>query len=368
MRPGLSEASGRKVRRPSMTAARSMPRASAAAVAASTLATLWRDSPLIVMGTSTTDMSRSGTPESVRTVTRSSRTVIARPPSPKASRMAGELASREKTHGMAGEPVRIAQTRGSSPLSTVHPSGRVARVMMALTSASWSMVSTPWRPRWSADTLVTTDTSLCETPSPLRSKPPRAVSRMPISTPGALSTPRAPAGPEKSPGSIIVPWSTTPSVELHAVCLPAVIAMWASNRVVDVLPLVPVMEATGMRGVRILAGTPSGAARTTAACSSTTSPPASHAARTGATDSPKAWAGPRRRHTNDTTTTERSPPERERTPRRLVPDARDTCRTARSARRAMTRWRCSVSGDPAWMAPNPAVRATRRTVSVSASR
>ena len=93
-------------------------------------------------------------------------------------------------------PARIDHTRGSSPLSTTHPEGRVTRVTMALTSASWSTVSMPWRPRWSADTFVTTETSLWVTPMPRRSIPPRAVSSTPTSTPGASSTARAPAGPE----------------------------------------------------------------------------------------------------------------------------------------------------------------------------
>ncbi len=93
-------------------------------------------------------------------------------------------------------PVRIAQTRGSSPLSTTQPCGRVTLVTMALTSASWSTVSMPCMPRWSAETLVTTETSLWVTPIPRSSIPPRAVSRMPTCTPGASSTARAPAGPE----------------------------------------------------------------------------------------------------------------------------------------------------------------------------
>ena len=39
--------------------------------------------------------------------------------------------------------------------------------------------------------------------------------------------------------------TTTPDVELQAVFRPAVIAMWATRRVVVVLPLVPVIETTG---------------------------------------------------------------------------------------------------------------------------
>ena len=34
----------------------------------------------------------------------------------------------------------------------------------------------PWRPRWSAETLVTTETSLRVSPMPLSRMPPRAVS------------------------------------------------------------------------------------------------------------------------------------------------------------------------------------------------
>ena len=108
-----------------------------------------------------------------------SRTVMARPPASIDSRSAGSSARRENTHGLALVPARMAQTRGSSPLSTAQPPGRVALVTMALTSASWSTVSMPCRPRWSADTLVTTLTSLAATPMPLSSIPPRAVSRMP---------------------------------------------------------------------------------------------------------------------------------------------------------------------------------------------
>ena len=42
---------------------------------------------------------------------------------------------------------RIASTRGSSAFSTTHPSGRVMRVTVAFTSASWSTVEMPWRSR-----------------------------------------------------------------------------------------------------------------------------------------------------------------------------------------------------------------------------
>ena len=110
--------------------------------------------------------------------------------------MAGASERRVNTHGLALLPLRMAHTRGSSPLSTTQPRGLVAFVTIALTSASWSTVSMPCWPRWSAETLVTTLTSLALTPIPLSSMPPRAVSRMPSSTPGAARTPRAPAGPE----------------------------------------------------------------------------------------------------------------------------------------------------------------------------
>ena len=39
--------------------------------------------------------------------------------------------------------------------------------------------------------------------------------------------------------------TTTPDVELQAVFLPAVMAMWATRRVVVVLPFVPVIETNG---------------------------------------------------------------------------------------------------------------------------
>ena len=59
------------------------------------------------------------------------------------------------------------------------------------------------------------------------------------------------------------PWTTTPSVELHPVRNPAVMLMCASSRVVVVLPLVPVTEATGMRGVTRRGPSPSGEAAVT---------------------------------------------------------------------------------------------------------
>ena len=179
-----------------------------------------------------------------------------RPPELMDSHRAGDAGSRLKAHGLALMRKRMAQTRGSSPLSTTQPWGFVTVVTIALTSASWSRVSMPCRPRWSALTLVTTLTSLAVTPMPLRSMPPRAVSRMPMSRPGVSRTPRAPAGPEKSPSSFVSPMTTTPSVELQAVVRPAAMHMCAMSRVVVVLPLVPVTDATGTRGVMTLGQKP----------------------------------------------------------------------------------------------------------------
>ena len=66
------------------------------------------------------------------------------------------------------------------------------------------------------------------------------------------------------------PCTTTPSVELHPVRSPAVMQMCASSRVVVVLPLVPVTEATGMRGVTSRGPSPDGGTAATAAARSAT--------------------------------------------------------------------------------------------------
>ena len=110
--------------------------------------------------------------------------------------MAGESGSREKTHGLALVTARMASTRGSSALRTAQPSLRVICGTTDFTSASWSTVSIPWRPRWSAVTLVTTETSLCRRPMPLSRMPPRAVSVTASCTCGCASTRPAPLGPE----------------------------------------------------------------------------------------------------------------------------------------------------------------------------
>ena len=130
------------------------------------------------------------------TATQPSITVVARPPVLSTSRIAGESGSRENTHGWALITLRIAKTRGSSAFSTAQPSLRVIRGTTALTSASWSRVSMPCRPRWSAETLVTTETSLRVRPMPLSRMPPRAVSVTANSTFSWASTRPAPLGPE----------------------------------------------------------------------------------------------------------------------------------------------------------------------------
>ena len=196
MRPGFFSASGVKVRSPSTTASTGSPSPRPAAAAAIAFARLCSLSPHSVTGMSRTSSRRSGSAPSSRTVSAPSITVIARPPCVSDSRSAGDSASSENTNGRPGDPARMARTRGSSPFSTVQPDGLVTCVTIAFTSASWSTVSMPCCPRWSALTFVTTDTSLATTPMPLSSMPPRAVSRTPTCTPSAASTARPPAGPE----------------------------------------------------------------------------------------------------------------------------------------------------------------------------
>ena len=123
-------------------------------------------------------------------------TVVARPPWASTSRRAGESGSRENSHGCARVVACIASTRGSSALSTAQPDFLVIRGTTPLTSASWSTVSMPCSPRWSAVTLVTTETSLWTRPMPLSRMPPRAVSVTANSTSGWASTRPAPLGPE----------------------------------------------------------------------------------------------------------------------------------------------------------------------------
>ena len=173
-----------------------MPAASAADAAARVFSTLNRDSPASVIGTSTSSTSGSASAPGLSTATQPSITVVARPPASITSRIAGEEGSRENTHGCATIVLRMASTRGSSPLSTAQPLLRVIRGTTPLTSASWSRVSMPCSPRWSALTLVTTETSLRVSPMPLSRIPPRAVSVTANSTSGCASTRPAPLGPE----------------------------------------------------------------------------------------------------------------------------------------------------------------------------
>ena len=63
--------------------------------------TLKRDSPASVIGTSTSSTSGSASELGVSTETQPSITVVARPPWPSTSRIAGESGSRENTHGWA---------------------------------------------------------------------------------------------------------------------------------------------------------------------------------------------------------------------------------------------------------------------------
>ncbi len=154
-----------------------------------------RDSPLSVIGTSTSSINGSVPPRS-STLIQPSITVVARPPCESTSRRPGESGSRENTQGRAGVVRRMAKTRGSSALSTAQPDFFVIRGTTALTSASWSTVSMPCIPRWSALTLVTTETSLLATPIPLSRIPPRAVSVTAKSTSRWASTRPAPEGPE----------------------------------------------------------------------------------------------------------------------------------------------------------------------------
>ena len=172
-----------------------MPAARAADAAARVFSTLKRDSPASVIGTSTSSTSGSASAPALRMETQPSMTVVARPPASRTSRIAGEDGSRENTHGWATIVGRIARTRGSSPFRTAQPPLRVILGTTPLTSASWSSVSMPCSPRWSAVTLVTTETSLRVRPMPLSRIPPRAVSVTANSTFLWARTRPAPLGP-----------------------------------------------------------------------------------------------------------------------------------------------------------------------------
>ncbi len=179
---------------PFTTARSGSPIASAADAACIAFITLWRETPAIVTGMSISSSSgRDDEPSS--TVIQPSSGTVARPPSARVSRIAGCQGSSEQSQGRPVASRRIERTRGSSAFSTSHPSGRVIRVTVAFTSASWSIVWIPWRPRWSSDTFVTTATSLWSTPIPRSRMPPRAVSR--TATSGRSASARAaPPNPE----------------------------------------------------------------------------------------------------------------------------------------------------------------------------
>ena len=127
--------------------------------------------------------------------------------------------------------------------------------------------------------------------------------------------------------------------------------MWASRRVVVVLPLVPVTEATGMRGVTSRGPSPSGeAAATPAARSATASAngrPASRSPSTSPMAAPSASARARCRQTKAHTTTSVSLAARVRTPSRRVPTSAASARATRSTSRSSTCWRCSDPARPA---------------------
>ena len=263
IRPGFFVL-GSKDRRPSDTCSTENPSARVAEVTASTFSTLTPLRPAKVIGTSTTCTTGRGSAPGRRTQIHPSRSVVIRPPSDRTLRPEGESGSRVNTQIWALVPSRIANVRGSSALSTHQPSGLVIFVMTALTSASWSRVSIPSIPRWSALMLVTIETSLYATPTPRRKIPPRAVSVTANSTPGWRSTRPAPPGPEKSPASISSPSMYTPSVLDQPTDNPARRATCPIIRAVVVLPLVPVIATTGISGRISRGAEPSGAAASAA--------------------------------------------------------------------------------------------------------
>ena len=168
------------------------------------------------------------------------------------------------------------------------------------------------------------------------------------------------------------PCTTTPSVELQPVVNPAVMQMWASSRVVVVLPLVPVTEATGMRGVTSRGPSPGAVAEATAVARSATASgkawPSSRSPSTSPIAAPRASARARCRHTKAQTTTSVSLATRVRTPSRLVPTSVARERATRSTRRSSTCWRCSEPGAPVWPRRSPAAVLMARSASSGASR
>ena len=139
--PGVNDAS------PSATWATVKPRARVAEVTASAFSTLTRLSPARVIGTSATAITGRASRPAASTATQPSSTVVTRPPESSTDRADGESGSRLNTQILALVPSRMAKVRGSSALSTHHPEGLVILVITAFTSASWSRVSMPPRPR-----------------------------------------------------------------------------------------------------------------------------------------------------------------------------------------------------------------------------
>ena len=109
-------------------------------------------------------------------VIRPSITVIARPPSASVSRNAGWCGSSEKSQVRPVAWRRIASTRGSSAFSTSHPLRARDPGDDRLDLGELVHRVDAVQARWSSLTFVTTATSLCRTPEPRSSMPPRAVS------------------------------------------------------------------------------------------------------------------------------------------------------------------------------------------------
>ena len=91
---------------------------------------------------------------------------------------------------------------------------------------------------------------------PRRTRPPRAVSSTATSTSSRRRTTAAPPGPVQSPASTSRSSTRMPSEVVVPTWRPASRRMWVISRVTVDLPLVPVIETTGMRrsSSRIQAG------------------------------------------------------------------------------------------------------------------
>ena len=82
---------------------------------------------------------------------------------------------------------------------------------------------------------------------PRRTRPPRAVSRTATSTSSLRRIAAAPPGPVQSPASTMRSSTRIPSLVVVPTWCPASSRMWVISRVTVDLPLVPVMDTTGMR-------------------------------------------------------------------------------------------------------------------------